>query len=201
MRRATPDPDRRPQEIGEPEPTVGLRSDRSPIERPGLPIAQPANRRFRSRFLQIDGAVGERGNVAIEFAFLAPLFLLLILGGIQFGMLIKNYVVLTNAVDVGAMQFSISRSDTTPYTDAINAIESAAPSLTAASLTITLSVNGTACTSDSTCSSALSAAAPSGGTLQPAMVTATYPCGTQWTWYKFWTASCNLSSTMTEGVQ
>ncbi|MBV8121052.1 MAG: pilus assembly protein [Alphaproteobacteria bacterium] len=147
------------------------------------------------------GVFDESGNVAVEFAFLAPVFLLLIFAGLQLGLVLKNYVILTNAVNVGAMQFSISRSDTTPYTDTINALEAAAPSLTAASLTITLSVNGTACTSDSACSTALSAAAPSGGTLTPATVTATYPCGTQFTSYSFLTSACKLSSTMTGGVQ
>jgi Flp pilus assembly protein TadG len=145
--------------------------------------------------------LGNDGALAVEFALLVPVFLLLVLGGVQFGLLIKNYVSLTNAVTVGAMQFAISRSATTPYTSTVSAIEAAAPTLTPGNLTITLSVNGTACSTDSTCASDLAAAAPSSGTIQPATVTVTYPCGTQLTWYNFWTSSCLLTSTMTEGVQ
>jgi Flp pilus assembly protein TadG len=161
------------------------------------------------------GVLGEDGALAVEFALLVPVFLLVVLGGVQFGLLIKNYVTLTNAVAVGAMQFAISRSDSDgkPASDAWTAITNAAPTLTpTTNLEMTLSVAGTACvsnanslstaaTGDSTCASALAAAAPSNGTLQSATVTVTFPCGTQLTWYNFWTSSCNLSSTMTEGVQ
>lgn len=143
----------------------------------------------------------ERGATAVEFAFIAPILILLLLGAVQFGIVLKNWLTLTNAVNVGAMQFAISRSDTTPYTDTVSALEAAAPSLVAASLTITLSVNGTACSTDATCSTALTSAAPSGGTLQPAAVTATYPCASGLVFYNFWSSSCILSSTMTEGVQ
>jgi Flp pilus assembly protein TadG len=157
--------------------------------------------------------LGNDGALAVEFALLVPVFLLVILGGVQFGLLIKNYVTLTNAVAVGAMQFAISRSDTTPASDAWTAITNAAPTLTpTTNLQMTLSVAGTACVTnanslstaaaaDSTCATKLAAAAPSSGALQSATVTVTFPCGTQLTWYNFWTSSCNLSSTMTEGVQ
>jgi Flp pilus assembly protein TadG len=149
-----------------------------------------------------NGRLGENGIAAIEFALIAPVFLFLLLGLVQFGLALGNYVMLTNAVSVGAMQFAISRSDTTPYTDTVSAIKAAAPILTPANLTITLSVNGTACATDSACSTALTAAAPSsGGSLQPAAVTATYPCGSMLAGFNFWASTCQLTSTMTEGVQ
>jgi len=160
-----------------------------------------------------DFGLGEKGATAVEFALLVPVLLLVLLGAVQFGLFLKNYVVLTNAVNVGAMQFAISRSDTTPASDAWTAITKAAPTLTpTTNLEVTLSVNGTACVSnanstttaaaaDTTCETALTSAAPSGGTLQPAAVTVTYPCGSQLTWYNFWSSTCKLTSTMTEGVQ
>jgi Flp pilus assembly protein TadG len=157
----------------------------------------------------------QRGAIAIEFALLAPVLLLLLLGAVQFGLMLNNYVMLTNAVNVGAMQFAISRSSTSPASTVWTAITDAAPALTPTSdLEITMSVGSplTACVSnatslsdaqaaDSICATALSNAAPSGGTLQPAEVTATFPCGSQLTWYSFWSSSCKLTSTMTEGVQ
>jgi Flp pilus assembly protein TadG len=159
---------------------------------------------------------GEKGVVAIEFALLAPVLLLLLLGAIQFGLVLRNYVILTNAVSVTAMQFAISRSDTKPASDAWTAITSAAPTLTpTTNLEMTLSVGspataclsnansvGTAESADSACQTALSNAAPtSGGTLQPSTVTATFPCGSELTWINFWSSTCKLTSTMTQGVQ
>lgn len=130
------------------------------------------------------------------------MFLFLLLRLVQFGLTVGNYVMPTKAVNVGAMQFAISRSDTTPYTDTVSAIKAAGPTLTPANLTITLSVNGTACATDSACSTALIAAAPSsGGSPQPAAVTATYPCGSMLAGYNFWASTCQPTSTMTEGVQ
>jgi len=163
-----------------------------------------------------DGSNGEKGTAIIEFAFLLPVLLLVLLGAVQFGIVLANYVMLTNATSVGAMQFAISRSDTSPASDAWTAITNAAPSLTPTSnLEMTLSVGSplTACVTnanslssaaaaDTTCATALTNAAPStGGTLLPASVTLTYPCGTQLTWYNFWSSSCKLTSTIAEGVQ
>jgi Flp pilus assembly protein TadG len=162
-----------------------------------MTIKAPAAERGRE-----DGSLADKGTAALEFALIAPAFLLMVLGAVQFGLVLANYVALTNAANVGAMQFAISRSDTTFYTDAVAAIKAAAPNLTPANLTITFSVKGTACTSDTACQTALTNAAPSsGGSLQPATVSVSYPCGSQWTWYSFWSTTCKLTSSMTEGVQ
>ncbi len=113
------------------------------------------------------------GIAAVEFALLVPVLLAMLVGMFVFGVALNNYVTLTNAAQAGALQFAISRGDSTgkPYSDTISAISKAAPSLAQATLTITLKVNGTACTSDSTCQAALSTNAG-----QPASVTASYPC-------------------------
>ncbi|HWB47729.1 MAG TPA: TadE family protein [Stellaceae bacterium] len=139
----------------------------------------------------IDLARGSRGTVTIEFAIIAPVLLLLVLGTFQFGLVISNYVQLTNAVGAGTRQLSLSRGDSSPYTDTVGVITGSSPSLSTSSLTITLSVNGTNCTNDSTCSTALSNAAG-----QSATVTATYPCSLAVYGYNF-APSCTLSSQMT----
>ena len=96
------------------------------------------------------------GNSVIEFAFVAPLLCLLMMGMAQFGITLNNYVSLTSAVGSGARNFSLSRvASTTPYTSTTSLINSAAVNLTTASLTITIRVNGTACSTDTTCSTAL----------------------------------------------
>jgi len=112
-------------------------------------------------------------------------------------------VMMTNAVGVGAMQFAVSRGDVPvtgppasgPYSDTVNAVKAAATTLTPASLTITLSVNGTACTTDTACATALT-----NNVGKPAQVSATYPCNLQVMWYNF-APTCNLTFQVTERVQ
>jgi Flp pilus assembly protein TadG len=147
--------------------------------------------------------LGTRGSVLVEFAFVAPVLLLIVVGTAEFGITLNTYVMLTNAVSVGALQFATSRSDTTPKTDVVNSIKAAAPNLTPATLAagVTLSVNGTTCLTDAACATALT-----NGVGQPATVTATYPCSPwgslkvlQYTYIS--AANCNLASTVTERVQ
>ncbi len=96
-----------------------------------------------------------RGMAALEFAIVAPALLLVVFGGTECGIVMSEYFTLTNAVGAGAMQFAFSAGvDSTPYTDAVIAITTTAPNLTG--LTITLSVNGTTCTTDAACTTALS---------------------------------------------
>jgi Flp pilus assembly protein TadG len=141
------------------------------------------------------GAVkAHAGTAAVEFALVAPMLLLLVLGMCQFGITLNQYLTLTNAVRSGARQLSMSRGDATPHTDTINQIYGSAPNLTKASLTITTSVNGTACGNDATCKTALIAAGP------PATVTASYPCSLAFFGYNF-AAVCILSSQTTERVE
>src|ERR1700733_2659090 len=100
------------------------------------------------------------GTAAVEFALVAPMLLFLVLGMCQFGITLNQYLTLTNAVRSGARQLSMGRGDATPRTDTVNLIYSSAPNLAEASLTITTSINGTACGTDATCKSALVAAGP-----------------------------------------
>src|SRR3954471_14869620 len=67
--------------------------------------------------------LGERGAALVEFGLLAPVLLLILLGAAQFGLTLNQFVTLTNAVSIGGLQFALSRSDTTPYTDAVNAVK------------------------------------------------------------------------------
>jgi Flp pilus assembly protein TadG len=152
-------------------------------------------------------ALGTKGAALVEFAFIAPVLLLIVLGTAEFGIALGQFVMLTNAVGVGAMQFASSRGEVAaagppasgPYTDAVNAVRNAAPILTPANLTITLSVNGTACATDAACKTALDV-----NIGQPATVSATYaasfPCNLLTSWYGF-ASTCNLGSQVTERVQ
>jgi Flp pilus assembly protein TadG len=135
------------------------------------------------------------GASAVEFAFLVPVFLLLAVGTAKFGLALNSYIMLTEAAADGARQLALSRGSTTPYTNAVSVVQSTATNLTVASLTITTSVNGTSCTSDTTCQTALNSASG-----QPAVVTATYPCDLVVVGVNF-IPSCTLTSTTTEYVE
>jgi Flp pilus assembly protein TadG len=52
----------------------------------------------------------ERGQAVVELALVLPLFLMLLLGIVQFGTVFRDYVALTDATRVGARQASVSRS-------------------------------------------------------------------------------------------
>ena len=53
----------------------------------------------------------EKGQTATELALVLPVFCLLLFGVIQFGILFKNYVTLTDAVRAGARTAAVSRLD------------------------------------------------------------------------------------------
>jgi Flp pilus assembly protein TadG len=134
-----------------------------------------------------------RGASAIEFALIAPVFLAMGTGALKFGVAVSQYMLVTNAAAAGATTFSLSRGINTPYATAGTAITNAAPTLTSASVTKTLRINGTACTDDTTCKAALVAGAT-------ARVTVSYPCDLTVMGVNF-KASCTLSSTSAQMVQ
>jgi Flp pilus assembly protein TadG len=131
----------------------------------------------------------DSGVAAVEFAMLVPVLLLIMLGGLVFTIALQNNLLVANAADVGAFQLTLSRGATTPYTSTINAINGAASALNTANLKITLTVNGTSCTSDVTCQTALSGAAS-----KQAGVSITYPCNLNVLQINFAPSGCTLSA-------
>ena len=135
-----------------------------------------------------------RGVTAIEFAVVAPILLAMVFGILQFGTAMNHQMVLTNAAAKGAMTLALSRGTSTPYVTTTTAVTSAAPSLTAANITITVKVNGVACTTDSGCSSILVSG-------QPALVRATYPCDLTVMGVNYKPGGCTLSAETAQMVQ
>jgi Flp pilus assembly protein TadG len=156
-----------------------------------------SNRGFPVMILRSLNIARDRtGVAALEFALVAPILMMVAVGIAKFGLVLNNYVILTEAVADGARILALDRGDpdADPYTDARGQVQSTASNLTG-SLTITLSVNGTACTTDATCVTALSTAQG-----QPATVTATYPCDLAVFGVNF-APGCTLSSSTTEMVE
>ena len=135
------------------------------------------------------------GATAVEFALVGPPLLMMLFGIVGFGLTLNNYLELTDGVRSGARAFAIGRSTASPYTVATNAIYGSAVSLTQASITVTLKVNGTTCATDSACSTALNAA-PGGA----ASVTATYPCSINIMGIDY-APSCTLTSQTTNLIE
>lgn len=158
--------------------------------------------RFRSRKLVGDESSGQ---ALVEFALVSPLILMLGLGICIFGIGLNQDLVLTNSTELGAQQLAISRGQTTdPCLTLNNAVVTAAPNLTPASLNFSLTLNGVAATPFA------GQSASSGAAICPSMasdmveganesVTVTYPFTVSF--IKFGTQSYTLSSTVQEVIE
>jgi Flp pilus assembly protein TadG len=98
-----------------------------------------------------------RGVVAIEMALVTPVLMVLALGVAQFGWLLVNYIVAANAASVGAQYFAGQRGTTTPYSSTALQVAAVVGSVST-NVQVVRSVNGTACSSDADCMSAMSSA-------------------------------------------
>jgi Flp pilus assembly protein TadG len=135
------------------------------------------------------------GAAAAEFGMVLPMLLLLLIGMVEFGLTINNYIMVTDAASAGGRLFSISRGATSPYEATVSQIYQAAPNLDQSTLTITLSVNGTLCDTDTACSNELASAQG-----QPAQVIVAYPCNLALLGYNF-APNCTVSSQVTEIIE
>ncbi len=80
----------------------------------------------------------ERGQAIIEFALVLPIFLLLVIGIIQFGIAYNNYITLTDAVRVGAREAAVSRTLPNPEQITTDRVHQAAIRLHKPDLTVTV---------------------------------------------------------------
>jgi Flp pilus assembly protein TadG len=143
---------------------------------------------FRRLFRSRDGVS------AIEFAIILPVLLTILLGIFQFGTAMNDYLVLTNAAAKGALTLALSRGTTTPYTTTTSAINAAAPNLDATKITTTVTVNGSACSTDSACLTNLLAG-------KTASVRTTYPCNLVIMGRNYAPSGCTLSAQTAQMVQ
>jgi Flp pilus assembly protein TadG len=146
-------------------------------------------------FYARQAARDQSGVGAVEFALILPVLLTIIVGGFVFGTAFNNYVVITNAAQAGTFQLTVSRGTSTPLTGTTNAVYAAAPGLTQNQMTITLNVNGTACTTDSACQTALTSASG-----QTASVKVSYPCSLTVLQVNY-APTCNLKSQSAGRIQ
>lgn len=74
----------------------------------------------------------------VEFALVLPLLLLLILGIVQFGILLNNKVTLTDAVRAGARQAAVSRGLPDPVGTTTDRVKRSAAGLRAGDIQVTV---------------------------------------------------------------
>ena len=111
----------------------------------------------------------QKGMVAVELAIVAPVLIVIVLGIAQFGWLLANSVMVAAAASAAAQNFAFQRGTTTPYSSTVTQMTSSSSWLKSQNLSITTSVNGTQCASDTACATALTSA-----TGQAAAVTVAY---------------------------
>jgi len=162
----------------------------------------PAMRRGPGRPLVARGAMRpvlsvvhcRSGAVAFEFILVAPVLVLILFLILEFGILLNNQLILTAAAEQGALTLSFGRGTTTPYTTAVTAIENSAVNLTTSSITQTITIGGSTCSSDSGCSSLLTAGAA-------ASIALSYPCQLSILGLTFGMSPCNIYASSAATVQ
>jgi Flp pilus assembly protein TadG len=101
----------------------------------------------------------QKGIAAVELALLLPVLLTIAFGIIQFGYLLVSYTMVIGAASVGAQYFSTQRGgSSTPLTGTLAQVKSSAGVLNTNNISITATVSGAACATDSVCATALSTA-------------------------------------------
>lgn len=83
----------------------------------------------------------ERGQSVAEFALVLPLIMLILLGIVQFGMVFKQYITLTDAVREGARKAAVARHRPDRVGHVQNAVVTAGSDLGSGFTTANVSVN------------------------------------------------------------
>ncbi|SHI95900.1 Flp pilus assembly protein TadG [Clostridium cavendishii DSM 21758] len=79
----------------------------------------------------------QKGQALVEFAIILPIFLILVMGIIQFGMILNTYLSIENASREGARNGIIGSTDS----EIQNLIKTISPSLDTQSLTVNITPN------------------------------------------------------------
>jgi Flp pilus assembly protein TadG len=154
----------------------------------------------------------EEGNALVEFALVAPIMLMIMMGIVVIGSTFSNYMQLIEATSSAARTIAVSRSNTLdPCKTAASAASGGAPMLNSANMTYTLVLNSSlgatlgtygptkgslSCSSTSNTSGAPSYLQERGS----ATFTVTYPCNLTIYGTNYW-SGCTLQAQTTEMIQ
>jgi Flp pilus assembly protein TadG len=168
-----------------------------------------ASLRLRVKARCTSERAGQRGQALVEFAFLLPLLMLILLGMIVFGMALNNYLELTNGTTAGAQALSVARGQATDPCATVTApFYNAAFNLTQANVKFTITISSPPPSGAVLYTLASAQANPSctsgaadliqGDT---ATVTATYPCNLKVFGINFGPPTCTLTAQTAESIQ
>ncbi len=147
-------------------------------------------------------AGSEQGSALIEVAVTMPILVIMVIGLMRFGIAYNNSIVLTDSVRAGARQLSISRGVAGDICNAAGVkVRAAATTLTAGTITMTMTVNGTAYTAAAGALPACSGAGTTMTVSSDATVNATYPCSLRAFGITFGPNSCTLTAATTARVE
>ena len=144
----------------------------------------------------------EDGQSLVEFALCVPILLLIVTGTFTFGIAMNNFIMLTDATNVGARLLAISRGQyTDPCSKVAAAVAAAAPNLSSSALAYTFVLNGTSYPGGS-CNSPTTTTGPAANLVQGGIVkvTVTYPCNLR-VYGTNYAPNCLLTAQTTELVQ
>jgi Flp pilus assembly protein TadG len=152
---------------------------------------------------------GQRGQALVEFAFLLPLLMVILLGVIVFGVAINNYLELTNGTTAGAQALAISRGQATDPCAAVTApFYNAAFNLTQTNVKFTITVSSpppspTVLYTLANNQANPSCAAATADLIQgdTATVLVTYPCNLKVFGVNFAPNPCTLTAQTAESIQ
>lgn len=184
------------------------------VHRPGRRVARKNTASQPSRGGTVDDMLFscQDGNALVEFAMVAPVMLMIMMGIIVIGSTMSNYLQLIEATASAARTVAVARSNTLdPCNTVASAVSGGAPMLNSANLTYKLVLNSPLgsqlgsygpTTGSLSCSSAsYTSGAPSylqqGGS---ASVTVTYPCNLSIYGRNYW-SGCTLQAQTTEMIQ
>lgn len=138
-------------------------------------------------------ARSEEGGALVEMALTVPVLLGVLTAIASFGVAFSNQLTLTQGVgSAGQYLAQIRTSTTNPCADVFSALKNAAPTLTPASISLTVTMNGSANTGTS-CSGKQTQLVQGA----PVSVYATYPCKLSIYGVDF-AGSCQLTAKVTE---
>lgn len=150
----------------------------------------------------------EQGGAVLEFALVAPLFFILVLGMYSFGILFNQYLQLTEAVNIGGQQLSVARNNYSDPCATVASYVTKSTVLNSANMTFAFNLAGTSYSftkgASPTCTAGATAltSAGAGASVQ---LTVKYACSGALSFsYLFVnfnplpSSSCNLQSSITE---
>ncbi len=141
-----------------------------------------------------------RGSALIETAVSLPVLILMVFATARFAIAFNNYIVLTDAVRIGARSLAITRGNANPCQAAGSKAQIAATTLTAGDITLTEIVNGNTYTAAAGSIPQCSGQGVLMSSGSDAVLRATYPCSVIIYGINF-VPSCQLTSQTTVRVE